>query len=763
MASSKTETLMVTGMHCASCAQTIGRTLRKTPGVQDARGNFATEEAVVTYDPTQTNLEKMNAQLKKLGYQLLAAAPAGTAAAAEDQMPHPTGHHHHQLSEGEEQSALVSVILALFVFGGMLWEMAAKVFRFVPALPYPEPLWVDLQLTIATVILFVLGREFLAAVWSFLRYRKANMDTLVGIGTLAAFLYSAVGLFFPLLFARFGLPATYYFDVTIVVIGFVKYGKLLEARSKRRTSEALQSLLKLQANTAWVKRGAAFVERPVAEVQVGDLLQVKPGSSVPVDGVVVEGSSAVDESMITGESLPVEKQVGTKVVGGTLNTSGVLIVKAEQIGSATVLAKIIQLVKEAQNSKAPIERLADQVSAYFVPVVLVVAVLTLLAWLVFGSSVLSLTAAFAFGLSCMIAVLVIACPCALGLATPTGIIVGVGEAAKRGILVKNAESLELLHRVTTFVFDKTGTLTTGQLQVQRVYPVAPTSRAQLLRLAGALESSSEHPIARAIVNYVQSADVGRLPAVTSFKNLAGEGVQATVEDQRYYLGSQRLLASHQLLSPPELHLQPGESVLYLFTAKQLLGAITVADEIKPSAKSAVQQLQAAGITTIMLSGDRQPTAEFYAQQLGITRAIGEVKPEQKLAQLRELQAAGQVVAMVGDGVNDAPALAAADVGIAMSTGTEVAISTAKVTILKGDLQKVVTAWRISRSVMRVVKQNLFWAFTYNVVGIPLAAGLFYPFTGLLLNPAFAGLAMAFSSVSVVMNSLRLKVILNRQR
>lgn len=762
MKSSKTVTVPVKGMHCASCANTIKKNLSKIPGVEKADSYFGTEEAVITFDENKTSMKEMNHQLKPLGYQLDDSALH----------PHHNGHgsnHHisgeHQHADipqetevnQEQREALFGLPIALFIFVGMLWEIAAQQTGSIPMLPIPEGLWILTQFLLSTLVLFGIGRIFLQAVWLFIRYRKANMDTLVGIGTLAAYIYSVIGFFFPDLFSRFQLPTTLYFDVVIVVIGFVKYGKYLEASSKRRTGEALRSLMQLQAKTALVKKGNNFVEIPVEQVQLGDIIQVKPGTVIPVDGTVLEGESAVNESMITGESLPVEKVTRDSVVAGTINENGVLVVKAEKIGTDTVLARIVQMVKDAQNSKAPIERIADQVSAVFVPTVLVIALITLLAWIVIGGSVMPVSQAVAFGLSCMIAVLVIACPCALGLATPTAIIVGVGQAAKKGILIKNAESLEQLQSVTTIVFDKTGTLTTGKPSVHRVVPFGKTTRQELLSIMGALESNSEHPIADAVTEYVTKQYNEVLPKIDKFKNLAGEGVEGVVHGKKYWIGSEQFTLKKFSTLPAGFIAEPGESVLYLMDEKNILGVVTVADELKPTTKEAITQLKKLHIKLVMLSGDRQATAQYLANSLGIDQAIGEVKPDQKLEYINKLQNKGEVVAMIGDGVNDAPALAAANVGIAMSTGTDVAISTAQATILKGDLLKVVTAISLSKSVMRVIKQNLFWAFGYNVIGIPLAAGLFYPFTGWLLSPAFAGLAMGFSSFSVVINSLRLRM------
>lgn len=746
--------LKVKGMHCASCANVIAKNLSKVEGVKEAASFYATEEAVLSYDDSKTNLKVMNKKLKPLGYELLEEEKIE----AENQN-HGNNHDHGAMLDLQKEKEQVdfAMPIALFVFVAMIWELVASKFKFIPVLPFPESFWMSIQFVLASIIFFILGQGFIRALATFIRFGKANMDTLVGLGTGAAYFYSVLGLFFPSLFARFGLTNALYFDVTIIVIAFVKFGKYLEARSKLRTGEALASLVKLQAKTALVKRNNNFVELAIEEVKVGDLIKIKPGSSIPVDGIVTDGESNIDEAMITGESLPLRKIIGDKVVAGTLNIDGVLFIKAQKIGSETVLAKIVEMVKNAQNSKAPIERLADQVSSIFVPTVLVIALLTLLAWVFLPGINLPFSQSFAFGISCMIAVLVIACPCALGLATPTAMIVGVGGAAKKGILIKNAESLEQLHRVTTVVFDKTGTLTTGKPSLERVISFSDYSEKEVLTLAAALENQSEHPLALAVVNEAKTQNL-TLAKVEKFHNLAGEGVRGEIKNKAYWLVSEKFASTkHALPKEKEFIANPGESLLYLLDEKKILGVITVADQLKETTQEAIDKLKKLNIKLVMLSGDRQKTAEYFAKTLGIDEAIGEVKPEQKLAKIKELQAKGEIVAMVGDGVNDAPALAAANVGIAMSTGTEVAMSTAQATILRGDLLKVETAIALSKSVMRVVRQNLFWAFAYNVVGIPLAAGAFYPFFGVLLNPAFAGMAMAFSSVSVVANSLRLKL------
>jgi len=745
------ETFKVDGMHCASCANVISKELGKIKGVKQATAFYATEEANVDYDAKQVDLELMNERLQRLGYNLL---PNATTTPT-------TGHDHAPVVElqataadhlsSEQERINFALPLALFTFVGMMWEVAVMRFDVIMAFPLPEAVWMFMQFILATIIIAFLGQPFLQALPRFFRFGKANMDTLVGLGTSVAYLYSLLAMFFPQAFERWGLSTLLYFDVTIIVITFVRLGKYLESRSKLRTGEALSALMQLQAKTAWLQKGKEFVEIAIEQVQVGDVLQIKPGSSMPIDGQVLSGEANVDESMLTGEAMPLHKTKGDQVVAGTINLDGVLLIQAAKVGQDTVLAKIVTMVKNAQNSKAPIERLADQISAWFVPAVLSIAVLTLLVWLWFGS--------VAFAISCMIAVLVIACPCALGLATPTAMIVGVGAAAKRGILIKNAESLEKLHQVTTVVFDKTGTLTSGHPSVSKVSSASKLTEDEVLSLAMSLEQNSEHPLAQAVVEFAIAKQI--LPQeVEQFRNLVGEGVTGKISGHSYTLLSQSSAAKRYTL-PDSLQkaLDNSESALYLLDEKGILGMIAVADQLKPTSEVAVLGLRRLGIKQVLLSGDRQQVVDEIAAKLDIKQARGELKPADKLAYIKKLQEDGEIVAMVGDGINDAPALAIADVGISMSSGTEVAMSTAAATILRGDLLKVETAIDLSKSVMRVVRENLFWAFIYNVVGIPLAAGVFYASFGWLLNPAFAGMAMAFSSVSVVANSLRLKLIL----
>jgi Cu2+-exporting ATPase/Cu+-exporting ATPase len=645
----------------------------------------------------------------------------------------------------------VMLPLAFLVFLYMLWEMAGGS-KFIPMEIYDKVL-----LVIASVALFWAGQPFLKGFYNFLRFGAANMDTLVGIGTSTAFVYSAVLVLFPTVKTIWGLPDMLFFDVTIVVVGFIVFGKYLEVNSKLKTGQALEKLFSLQAKDALVLRDGQEVRIPLAEVRVGERVLVKPGMKIPVDGRVVLGMSHVDESMVTGEAFPAKKLVGSDVVGGTINKEGSLEFTATKIGKDTLLSHIIEMVKQAQGSKAPIEKLADRISAVFVPVVLVIAFVSLAVWLFWGAKVLGFEQALSYGILSFVSVLVIACPCALGLATPTAIIVGVGKGAENGILIKNAESLEKLEKVDVVVVDKTGTLTEGRPEVVKIerLQINGLNESQLLQLAASLESKSEHPLAEAVVKRARNEKLSLL-AVTDFQNWPGQGVSGTLEGRKYFVGSgawSKVLGLDIPKFDADLN---GQTVVYLFSEKIALARLSITDPVKPNAKTTVEELKRLGVRVIMLSGDESATAAHIASQLGIEESFGNLLPQDKAGKIKALQQQGQVVAMAGDGINDAPALAQANVGIAMATGTDVAIETADIALLHGDISKILQAIKLSRFTLRGVRQNLFWAFAYNIIGVPLAAGLLFPFFGWLLNPAFAGAAMALSSVSVVANSLRLK-------
>jgi len=659
--------------------------------------------------------------------------------------------------ELEKQKNNVQLVfpLSLLVFVLMMWDIASKYIPSVPVFFLPMRMFDLITLILSTFILFGVGRQFVKAIGTFIITRTANMDTLIGIGSLSAFIYSAFVFLFPQTVTGLGLPENTYFDVVIVVIGFILFGKYLESRSKVNTGAAIEKLFKLQAKTALVIRNKKEIEIPIEEVLVGDIIIVKPGSKIPIDGKIIEGYSSVDESMITGEPLPVDKTVNDSVVGATINKQGVLKIKAMKIGKDTLLSHIIRMVEDAQGSKAPIEKLADQVSSVFVPIVLVIAVFTLITWIIVGSQFMSLSQAVAFGLSSFVGILVIACPCALGLATPTGIIVGVGKGADNGILIKDAESLEKLHRVDTVVMDKTGTITKGKPEVTDVESF-DNKEDFVLRIAASLEKNSEHPLAEAVITKAKNLELSK---VTNFEIIEGKGLTGKVDGKSYFLGNQKLVSDLKIKFDSrllELKTKQGKTPVILATNKQVLGIIFISDTIKDEAVKAIQDLHRLKLKVVMLTGDDQNAANFIGEQTGVDEVIAQVLPHEKADVIRKLKGDKKFVAMIGDGVNDAPALALSDVGIAMSTGTDIAMESANITLLHGDLSKLVKAVRLSKMTMTTIKQNLFWAFIYNIVGIPLAAGALYPFTGILLNPVFAGLAMAFSSVSVVSNSLRLK-------
>jgi Cu2+-exporting ATPase/Cu+-exporting ATPase len=746
------KTLKVTGMHCASCASIITKKVSKLAGVENVDVNVSTEKATVTFDPDKISIDVMNEEIQKLGYTFIDQ----DVAAAEDHSEH-IGMNTSKEDKCREllhmQAKMQFVLpITLLIFFLMMWEIGAKFSESIPNLPLPMALLTVVSMVISSIFLFWVGQPFLQGVVRFMKYRVANMDTLVGIGTLTAYLYSVIITLLPQIRVVLGFPEYTYFDVTIVVIGFVLLGKYLEARAKLRTGEAIEKLLGLQAKTALVLRDDIEQEIPLNEVVAGDIIIVKPGAKIPVDGEIVLGQSSIDESMITGESLPVDKAIGDMVVGATINKQGNFRFRATRVGSDTVLAQIIKMVEAAQGSKAPIQTLVDKISGIFVPVVLITACLTLVAWLTIGTSALGFPLALSYGILSFVGVLVIACPCALGLATPTAIIVGVGKGAEHGILIRNAEALEKLSKVDTVVLDKTGTITKGKPEVTDIVVLDTAwDQLRLLRIAASIEKLSEHPLAEAIINKAKEEKLS-LQIVEQFSAIEGVGVTAVIETQ--IISVKKPLEREREWDEIRKLQEQGKTVVIVEVDAKQVGLIALSDTIKEEAIEAVSALHAQGIKVIMLTGDNHLASKYIADQAHIDTVIAEVLPQEKEQKIRSLQEAGAYVAMVGDGINDAPALMRADVGIAMGTGTDVAIESAGITLLGGDISKIAKAIKLSKITMLGIKQNLFWAFIFNVIGIPLAAGVFYP---LLLNPAFAGLAMAFSSVSVVSNSLRIKV------
>ncbi len=772
MTQSKTynTTFNIKGMHCASCASIIEKTFKMTEGVHSVEVNYVTEKAKIEYDETKINPHDLSKKIEPLGYSLVLQTKGQENMTAN--MPASEHAEHLGINQSkneklaelaEMRNKVISVIpLALVSVFIMGWDILTQ-FKITGEMPY---IWSEffhhLLPIFATYTLFVVGRPYLLGFYRFLRYGKANMDSLIGIGTSAAFLYSfIVTAFEETLRPYINVTHTYY-DVTIVVITFIALGKYLETRSKLKTGDAIEKLLNLQAKTALVLRDGKEIEIEIGSVVHGDLIVVKPAGKIPVDGILTEGSSYVDEAMITGESMPVQKNVGDTVISGTINTSGSFTFKATKVGSETMLAHIVKMVGDAQGSKAPIQALADKISSVFVPIVLVLSFLSLASWLLIGTHYLGFSEALSFGLVSFVGILVIACPCALGLATPTAIIVGVGKGAKEGILIKDAGTLEKLHKVNVVVVDKTGTLTKGKPELVSIQNFSGEKEKQsdneLVAVIASLEKKSEHPIALAIISYAQEKNLS-LHSVESFDAIGGKGLKGTIGNIEYFVGNTKLISDLNLSFDTNVLLKEtteGKTPVILATSEKVLGVVMVADAIKPEAIEAVSQLHKLGIKVFMLTGDNKNTAEYIAKQIGIDEFYAEVLPEDKLNKIKELQSLGKIVAMAGDGVNDAPALAQADVGIAMATGTDVAIESAGITLLHGDISKIVKAINLSKITMRGIKQNLFWAFFYNIIGIPLAGGLFYPIFGWLISPVFAGLAMGFSSVSVVGNSLRLK-------
>jgi len=767
----------ISGMHCASCASVIERTLKKTGGVEDCEVNFGTEKAKISFDPNKTDVARLSKAVEPLGYKLRepekpkdrggrGGYQSDASAARGMSENEPIGHLGLSQSKQEKlveiavlkkkiQTVIPLALIATLIMG---WEIFARFGIF----PEVSETWMGffhhLLPIMATYTLFIVGQPYLSGLYLFLRYGRANMDTLIGLGTLVAFIYSfALGAFEELLRPFLNVNATYY-DVTIVVIAFISLGKYLEMRSKLKTGDAIEKLLNMQAKTALVIRNGREIEVPVDDVKAGELIIIKPAGKIPVDGVITEGASYIDEALVTGESLPVEKTTGDIVIAGTTNTNGAFTFRATKVGSETMLSHIIQLVEDAQGSKAPIQALADKISAVFVPIVLVLAFITLGIWLLVGTPIFGFSQAISFGLVSFVGILVIACPCALGLATPTAIIVGVGKGAKEGILIKDAASLEKLPKVKVLVADKTGTITKGQPELVSLKNLSDKSDDELLAILAALENKSEHPIASAIVKAAKKKGLALAP-VEGFQALKGQGLSGRIGGTEYFAGNLKLAEALKLSFDRETleeETKKGRTPVLITIKDKAIGLALVADPVKPEAAEAVKQLHKLGIKVVMLTGDHKNTAQYIASQVGIDEIVAEVMPSDKLQKIKEFQAQGLVVAMAGDGVNDAPALAQADIGIAMATGTDVAIESADITLLHGDISKIVKAIHLSKITMRGIRQNLFWAFIYNIIGIPLAGGAFFPLFGWLLSPVFAGFAMAASSVSVVANSLRLK-------
>lgn len=726
-----TQTFPVLDMSCAACATRVEKTLNRQPGVYHAQVNYAAATATVEYNPQECTPETLKDAIQNAGYDLVIETNAQKEKIAEDAH----SRKYRQLKQRTIFSLMLSVPVAIIGMCFMDWTYANYV------------MWI-----LSTPVVFWLGRDFYRNAWKQLKHRTSNMDTLVAVSTGIAYTFSLFNLFWPEFWLSRGIHPHVYFEAASVIISFILLGRLLEEKAKGNTSEAIKKLMGLQPATVTILTPEGQLkEIPVEQVQQGQRLVVKPGSRIAVDGTVYEGSSYVDESMLTGEPLPTEKIPGAKVYAGTINQKGSFSFIADKVGSETVLAHIIRMVQDAQGSKAPVQQLVDRIAAIFVPTILSIAVLSFLIWIWLDSS-----NGFTHGLLAAVTVTIIACPCALGLATPTAIMVGIGKGAENGILIKDAESLETARKVNAIVLDKTGTLTEGRPTVTDISD--PLLRSPLGDVLFTLESASEHPLAQAIVQY----QTRQLLPMEEFESLTGLGVRGKINGTYYYAGNRRLLETHHLTVSPALTeeaarlSQEAKTVIWLADSQQALGLVAIADRIKPTSKEAVRQLQEMGISTYMLTGDNPETAQRIAAQCGITHFQAEVLPQQKAQFIKDLQKEGKIVAMVGDGINDSAALAQADLSIAMGKGSDIAMDVAKMTLISSDLNKITDAIRLSQATVRTIRENLFWAFIYNLIGIPVAAGILYPINGFLLNPMIAGAAMAMSSVSVVSNSLRLK-------
>ena len=742
--------LHVLGMESSHCALIVEKAVKTLPGVEKIDVDFSNERAKIVFDPQKTTIEQIKQVIMDAGYESIPETSTSNVSGAQDVLEQEKNEREHELKILKKKIT-IGAILSIFIFVGSFPEW----FPFLPQIIIQNLSNRTLLLVLTIPVQFWAGLQFYSGLKLLIKYRTADMNTLISVGTLAAFLYSAAVVIFPDYFEQGGISPALYFDTSAIIIVLILLGKYLELLAKGHASEAIKKLMKLSPKTARVSRNEQEKEIPIESVIVGDIIIVRPGEKIPVDGEVIDGYSQVDESMVTGESMPVSKKAGGKVIGATINQSGSFRFKALKIGSDTVLAHIIKMVEQAQGSKAPIQRLADLISSYFVPAVILISILTFAVWLFWGPE-----PAFTFALVNFVAVLIIACPCALGLATPMAMMVGIGRSAEQGILIRDAASLEIAHKINTVVLDKTGTLTQGKPAVTDVIG----KKEEVIKIAASLESRSEHPLGKAITENAKKLQIAAY-GIEDFESVTGKGIKGSLlidgKKTSAAIGNRELMKTLNINAQTvEKDLQKleneGKTAMIVAKDKNVIGVIAVADILKPESKQAIEKLKNAGLEIWMITGDNERTGRAIAKQAGIENVMAGVLPQNKVAKVKELQAQGKLVAMVGDGINDAPALMQAQLGIAMGEGTDIAMESANITLMRGDLTLIPEIMNFSRRIMRIVKQNLFWAFFYNTAFIPVAAGVLYPFGGPLLNPIFAAAAMAFSSLSVVLNSLRLK-------